>query len=63
MSVNFDNKRNVGVLFALLAATVVAAGAGILWLRGSGEPLIVEVGYTLLVLLGALAVYDRFLVQ
>lgn len=63
MSVNFDNQRNIGVLFTLLVATIVVAGAGIVWLRGNGEPLIVEVGYALLVLLGALFAYDQFLVQ
>ncbi|MFC6823573.1 hypothetical protein [Halopelagius fulvigenes] len=63
MSVNLDNRRNVGVLVALVVATVVVAAAGILWLRGNGEPLIVEVGYTLLVLLAAALAYDNYLIQ
>ncbi|RDI70033.1 hypothetical protein [Halopelagius longus] len=63
MSVNLENRRNVGFLLALVVATVLVAAVGILWLRGRGEPLIVEVAYGLLVLLGAAVAYDNYLIQ
>lgn len=63
MSVNMRKRRNVGILLALLAGTILALAGGVLWLRGRGEPLVVEVAYGALVILVALFVYDGVLVQ
>lgn len=63
MSVNMGKRRNVGILLALLAGTVLALAGGVMWLRGRGEPLIVEVAYGSLVLVVALFVYDGVLVE
>lgn len=63
MSVNMNNRRNIGILAVLIVATVVVTAAGVLWLRESQNSLILEVSYTLLVLIAALFAYDRYLVQ
>ncbi|WP_227378699.1 hypothetical protein [Haladaptatus halobius] len=63
MSANLNEQRNVGILLALIVATVVVTAAGIAWLRGQQEPLIVEVAYAASILIAALFAYDKMLVQ
>lgn len=63
MSINLRRRRNVGILAALVVATVVLLMGGTLWLRGQGQSLIVEVAYGTLVLVAALIMYDKLLVR
>ncbi|MFB6140636.1 MAG: hypothetical protein ABEJ26_09410 [Halosimplex sp.] len=64
MSVNFDKRRNVGVLLAIVVATAVLVFVGTRFLRNSmGWNLIGEVAYSLLILVLALFTYDRLLVR
>ncbi|WP_227356427.1 hypothetical protein [Haladaptatus salinisoli] len=63
MSVNLNERRNAGILLALIVATVVVTAAGIAWLRGQQEPLIVEVAYAASILIVALVAYDKLLVR
>lgn len=63
MSTNLRRRRNVGILAALVVATVILLMSGVLWLRGQGQPLIVEVAYGTLVLVAALILYDQLLVR
>lgn len=63
MSTNLSDRRNVGALLTLIVATLVVLVAGTGWLRGQGEALVVEVAYAALVLIAALVVYDKLLVQ
>ncbi|WP_101295961.1 hypothetical protein [Halegenticoccus soli] len=63
MSVNLRKRSNVGLLLALIVATIAVMVLGLMWLRGRGEPLVVEVAYGSLVLIAALFAYDKLLVQ
>lgn len=63
MSVSLNERRNAGILLALIVATVVVTAAGIAWLRGQQEPLIVEVAYAASILIVALVAYDKLLVR
>ncbi|WP_129113900.1 hypothetical protein [Halegenticoccus tardaugens] len=63
MSVNLRKRSNIGLLLALIVATIAVMVLGLMWFRGRGEPLVVEVAYGSLVLIAALFVYDKLLVQ
>lgn len=66
MSVNLEEKRNLGVLAALILATVVAIAGGIVALKSQNVipvTLIEEVAWTMLVLVLALVAYDKLLVM
>lgn len=60
MSVNLSNNRNVGILAALVIATIAGVVGGVVWYEG---PLIEEVLVVTVVLLAALVLYDKLLVQ
>jgi hypothetical protein len=64
MSVNFSKRRNVGILVAILVATVVLVFVGTQYLRNSLEwNLVGEVAYAFLILVLALFAYDKLLVR
>jgi len=64
MSVNFGKRRNIGILVGIVVATIVLTLFGTQWLRtNQGWNLIGEVAYTFLILVLALAAYDKLLVR
>lgn len=63
MSVNLDDRRNLGTLAALVIGTLVVAAAGMTWLRSNGAVLIEELAFLILVLVVAVYLYDRFLIM
>ena len=60
MSVNLNKSQNVWALAALVVGTLAAIAVGLSWLEG---PLIEEVAYAIVVLIVALVLYDKSLVQ
>ncbi|MCU4802481.1 hypothetical protein OB920_19130 [Halobacteria archaeon HArc-gm2] len=64
MSVNFDKRRNVGILAGLILATAVLVFVGTQFLRNSlGWNLIGELAYAFLIIVLALFAYDKLLVR
>lgn len=63
MSVNLDDRRNLGTLAALVIGTLVVSGVGLAWLRARDIVLIEELGFVILVLVVAVYLYDRLLVM
>lgn len=66
MSVNLEEKRNLGVLAALILGTIVTIAAGIMAMKAQDAipiTLIEEVAWAMLVLIAALIAYDKLLVM
>lgn len=63
MSVDFRNRRNVGIFAGILVVTIVLVVLGTGWLRNNGFNLVGEVAFIFLVLVLAIYTYDRILVR